>query len=420
MTTAEKLFLSIIKTGDVESMGKIKTDWIDVKEMKQYRYILDHFKTVGVLPPETDFIDKFDIEPTRIVSKPVMYLKELRERYVFTSLAENIPGIMTGVKKGAVKALDQLRELIGNLEVEDHEARDMRYDAVDSRLADYTRRKLTKGVTHLSAGLEVLDKYWYGYGKADLITIAGRAGLGKTWMLIFLALKLADTLTEDQGDVLFISNEMPEDEIADRFDAVKFKLPYAKFLKGELSRVIEAKYRKGLERLKARGSKITFVYNCNTLEMLRAKIDLYKPSAVFIDGSYLMLSKRASELEKIMEITRGLKRTAKDTGTPIVNTTQLRKGTGKSKASTLDGQDELAYGGSYIQDSDLVLRMFQNTDMVYENVIGLDHVKGRRLPPNLTLYLKLNLDGDGIQITEDEDSSPEDDEMPPPAPPAIY
>jgi hypothetical protein len=211
-------------------------------------------------------------------------------------------------------------------------------------------------------------------------------------------------LPDDAGDILFVSNEMPEDEIMERFDSVRFKLPYGKFLAGELDRGEMARYKRGLQKLARNGSRIVFIYNCNTLEELETKIGLYKPSIVFLDGSYLMESQLNEGWEKIVHITRNLKRMSKNHTTPIINTTQLKRGAGKANhGNNLDGQDEFAYGGSFLQDSDIAVRMFQDKHMIYDEQIGIDHVKGRRLPKGLDIRFELRLDVMTLKIVEGEE-----------------
>lgn len=753
MTAAERFFIACLRDEDNETLSKMQVHWIDTKELKQYRYITDYIRDYGENPPLKDFTDKFGHDKASAPSKPKHYLGELTERYLYTALAERMPGIMSGAKKDVKKAINLIKEMIGDIDVTDHTTKDIRYDSgTTERFDEYMGKKKNNGITYMSTGSEFLDKYWHGYRKADLITIGGRAGAGKclgfgteilmddfilkkvqdvkvgdklmgpdgkdrnvlsissgveqmywinqvngiryrvneshilslkvptiktiretigvrkrkylgstttwetvnisvkeylqksdkwknqvkgyksygmefpalsvpidpyflglwlgdghsrelcitnidmpllgycadyaetfggelkrtndpivyrmkgckkladefrelkliknrfavvkgdkhiplsylknsrevrlkllagivdsdgsrsglnsyeitfknktlfdgtvqlarslglfvsiatkevkgtiyhrmhisgntieipvllerkkcterlqikdvlhtgvtvekdtvdiyygftidgdhlfclsdftvthnTWLLILLTLLLEPVVPEEFGDILFVSNEMPEDEIAERFDTVRFRLPYGKFLSGGLNRAEEARYKLGLQRLAKRGSRIVFAYNCNTLEDLESKIHLYKPSIVFVDGSYLMEGKLQEGWEKIVAITRGLKRIAKDTSTPIVNTTQLKRGSGKGTSSKLDGQDEFAYSGSFIQDSDIAIRMFQDKDMIWDGVVGLDHVKGRRLPPELQLIFELNLEVMKLSILEKEEDT---------------
>ena len=70
---------------------------------------------------------------------------------------------------------------------------------------------------------------------------------------------------------------------------------------------------------------------------------LYQPSAVFVDGSYLMESKMQEGWEKIVYITRNLKRLAKNFKTPIINTTQLKRGSSTTASQfSMAGMEDFA------------------------------------------------------------------------------
>lgn len=182
---------------------------------------------------------------------------------------------------------------------------------------------------------------------------------------------------------------MGEEEIKERLDCIKFRLPYERFLKGSLTEREKNRYYRGLDGLKKNKSKIRILYSCQTIDELTTYVGLYKPSAVFIDGSYLMESKMAEGWERIVYITRNLKQIAKNFKVPIINTTQLKRGSSKSGSKfSLDGQDDFAYSSSYSQDSDIAIRMFQDADMKFHDLIGCEVVKGRRVIGGTTLFFR--------------------------------
>ena len=202
---------------------------------------------------------------------------------------------------------------------------------------------------------------------------------------------------------------MGEEEIKERLDCIRFRLPYKRFLEGTLSAREQGRYYKGLEKLKEEKSKIRIVYSCSTIDELATQIGLYQPSAVFIDGSYLMEPGREEGWEKIVYVTRNLKRLAKNTKTPIINTTQLKRGSSKSSSKfALDGQDDFAYSSSYSQDSDIAIRMFQDADMKFHDIVGCEVVKGRRVVSGTTLMFQNDLESMLQSITlPAEDAKPE-------------
>lgn len=417
MTAAEKLFIACLKGKDSKNLSVVQRKWLDGSEVKQYKFIMEYYKGYGEIVGLKTFCDKFKLDASEADARPVHYLNELKERFIFASLSEKVPRILKDLKDDPRDGLHRFQDLVGLLAVDAVESRDTLYsDDVELRKKDYEERMKSLGVTYLSMGAPDLDKTFFGYRKQDLITIGGRAGAGKTWLMCFLVYLLEraiidkEELTEETfGDILFITNEMGEEEIKERLDCIRFRLPYKRFLEGTLTAREQGRYYKGLDKLKGEKSKIRIVYSCSTIDELATQIGLYQPSAVFIDGSYLMEPEREEGWEKIVYVTRNLKRLAKNTKTPIINTTQLKRGSAKSSSKfALDGQDDFAYSSSYSQDSDIAMRMFQDADMKFHDIIGIEVVKGRRVISGTKLMFQNDLESMLQSITlPAEDAEPE-------------
>lgn len=283
-----------------------------------------------------------------------------------------------------------------------------------------SERKQIKNVLHTGIRVEkdVVDTY-YGFtiDGDHLFCLGDFTVTHNTWCIVYLAYLLENVLMEREslrsetfGDILFISNEMGTEEIKERFDCIKFKLPYKSFLEGSLTAREKNRYYRGLEALRETRSKLRIVESCQTIDELSTLMGLYQPSAVFIDGSYLMEGKMQEGWEKIVYITRNLKRIAKSFKTPIINTTQLKRGSNKSGSKfALDGQDDFAYSSSYAQDSDIAIRMFQDADMKFHDLIGCEVVKGRRVVGGTTLVFQNDLSNmlHSITLPADETREPE-------------
>lgn len=401
MTQAEALIVACLKANDSKTLSTIQKDWLEGKERRQYQQVMDYFRTAGELMGVKAFCSKYALSEYDVDSKPLFYLKQLRERYIFAKISDKVPRILTGVKDNPREKLEQLQELVATLASDTTGNNDILYsDDTNERITEYNKRMESLGVTYLSMGSSDMDKLFYGYRKQDLITIGGRAGQGKTWLLCFMAHLLDLVISEYEkvhetklGDIIFVSNEMGEEEIMERLDCIRFRLPYAKFLSGTLSDEDLSRYKRGLRRLRKGKSHIRILYSCMTLDELTTNMGLYQPSAVFIDGSYLMEPKLQEGWEKITFVTRNLKRLAKSFRCPILNTTQLKRKAGvRSSGKTLEGQDDFAYANSFVQDSDIAFRMYQDADMKFHDVVGVEVVKGRRVPAGTSLIFENNLD----------------------------
>lgn len=418
MTAGEQLIVACLKRKDQKIISLIQRKWLDGAEVRQYKFVMDYYREHGELLGLKTFCDKFKLDASEVDSRPAFYLNALKERFIFATMSDNIPKILRGIREDPREKLYELQSLIATLAVDAVESKDTLYsEDTDTRIKDYEERMKSLGVTYLSMGCNDMDSVFYGYRKQDLITFGGKAGQGKSWLLVYLTYLLEKVIKEKSeltgetfGDILFITNEMGEEEIKERIDCLKFRLPYERFLKGTLTEREKGRYYRGLENLKKDRSKIRIVYSCQTIDELATLMGLYQPSAVFIDGSYLMEGKMQEGWEKIVYITRNLKRLAKNFKTPIINTTQLKRGTGKSGSKMAsDGQDDFAYSGSYAQDSDIAIRMFQDVDMKFHDLVGCEVVKGRRVVSGTTLIFQNDLSNmlHSITLPADEERVPE-------------
>lgn len=407
MTAGEKFFIACLVHSDIRTFSKVKKEWLDGVEVRQYRFIQSYLsKSGGELVGVKTFCDKFSLDSKEADSLPDYYFTALRDRYVFTVLADKIPPLLRGVKDAPIEKLTSLRSIISELSLDTSGEDNTLYsDDVSSRKEEYSGRVKTKGITYLSTGCPDMDSIVFGYRRQDLITIGGKSGQGKSWLLCYLAYCVEQVIQEkpdsdSYGDVLFVTNEMSSDEIKERLDCIRFRLPVESFNKGLLLPREKARYFRGLDSLKKNPSKIRIVDYCMTIDDLTTLIGVYQPSIVFLDGSYLMEPRLSETWEKIVYLTRNLKRCAKQFKIPIVNTTQLRRGSAKgaSKLSS-DGQDDFAYSSSYTQDSDIAYRMYSDPDMVFRDLIGLEIVKGRRTVPGTKLMFQNDLLHMSLSIT---------------------
>lgn len=404
MTEGIKLALSCVERAELGYLLRTKTNWLSEEELEMYDFVRDYFTKHGHVPNsrviETEFKDiDFDEAP----AEPKYYYEQVHKRYVYETIALNVPKVLRKVKSDPYDARKRLLDILTEEGIMLSESKLIGHDdnAFD-RFDKYEERKGSGGVLHLSAGHPVLDAVHGGYQVSDLITYAGRSGLGKTFWLCFLAIMAQDALGKEHNDMLFVTNEMPIIELQERMDAIEFQLPYGDFMKGLLTPALERYYQKALLKYK---SRIKFVQNVRTNAELEDIVRTMDPSMCFIDGTYLM-NKQSGQAtwERVQYTTQGIKEIILSTGTPTINTTQMKRGTGKeANTYSLDAQDDFAFGGSFIQDSDLAISMYQNPNMRFRNHVGLQFAKGRRVDPEARMIWKFDLFGMDFDVLLEED-----------------
>jgi len=410
-TVADELFVACLKSKDITTLMKVKKDWLDKDEFQKYREITKYLRLNGELIGVKTFCKVYSLDDSLGDSKSNYYFTKLRERHVKFSLLEKLPDILKAIDKNPMMSLDELKILANAFDMEAEGSKDAHYGENPlKRLVSYKEKILTHGISYLGWGHHILDSVFVGVRQNDLVTIGGRAGAKKTFLLCYLAILIEDYMFANgiDGDILFITNEISDEEIIERQDCIRFKLPYDDFIKGQLSKRYIKTYQRGLEEIEERGSKMIVAYNSSSMTDITTKIDLYKPKIVMIDGSYLINPAEKEGWEKITRITRELKQINKLKNIPVINTTQLTRSGGKNgKATHYDAQEEFAYANSYVQDSDLAIRSYQSPDMIYHMIHGLQVAKGRRVNPLDELMFHANLGTMNFNFSlNDYDSTP--------------
>lgn len=388
----DKLVSALIDANSPLLLGHVEPHWLEPDEEEVFEFIRDYFVSYDYLPTYSVINGKFKTDYPVSHGRFLFHVRELRERSVYKKISLELPSIIRSAKKDPIGTLEKIREFAGTADEDTTKDGDVDYGKnATERLKSYQERVGTGGVTYLSTGDPVLDNLWFGYMKTDLITIAGRSGVGKTWMLLKMLLLVAAILKDDELAIV-VTNEMSVDEFSGRLDCINFQLPYKKFLSGTLSRPEIKRFHEGLKLLEAAKNRIKILPSSNTLKNFEQKVKVYRPKVAFLDGAYMMEPKMQEGWEKTTFITRNLKQIAKNNECPIVQTTQLKKNTGTKKSKlSFDAQDDFAYGSSYVQDSDIAIRMYQTPEMKYVKRVGLDLAKGRRVEEGKDLYFENDL-----------------------------
>lgn len=226
----------------------------------------------------------------------------------------------------------------------------------------------------------------------------------------FMLTLFAEYAVRNKLKVLFVTNEMSNTQIMQRFDAVYFKLPYKELRAGLLPDALEKIYFEGLEKMK-KDVKMVVTQDVHGVNSVGSKIDQYKPDLVLIDGMYLLADDQNSQSrwEGISNISRNLKKLARKKNVPIIATTQFNRASEGVKIDKVT-LSNLGFSDSIGQDADAVLGLFRTKDMEMNNEMKVRMLKVREgEPKDFTLQWDLrHMRFDAIETSDDDSFLPEE------------
>lgn len=239
------------------------------------------------------------------------------------------------------------------------------------------------GPIGLSYGWETLDELSNGGMPGDLVIIAGRPGMGKTWLMLYSALH---RWQKHKIPTVFCSMEIMMLGILQRIAALLLHKPFKQIQKGSLTTQGKKALFAMLDEL-AQGDVPFIVIDGNlaaTVDDIWSYAAQIGAGSVYIDGAYLLRDPKlrgAPKHERVAEIARDIKmRIATDLGIPATTSYQFnremvknaKKDRDKSETlSQLAGSDELG------QLASLVLGLFDDDTIENEVQRNVEIIKGR-------------------------------------------
>jgi KaiC/GvpD/RAD55 family RecA-like ATPase len=190
---------------------------------------------------------------------------------------------------------------------------------VNSYLAELkTRSQHIK--PEFSTGYSSLDRLTRGFPKQNLYVIGAPTNGGKTQFV----LSCIHSLLEQGKRVLYFSTEMPQNEIADRFNAIGAKIPLKELRDGFVSAASKEKLIKFLSSVNTENFIIS-AEDTPTLESVEHAIEKSSPDIVIFDHIHHIKMGSENRRFAVDEFVMGLKKLVLKHDIPCVVTAQLRR-----------------------------------------------------------------------------------------------
>lgn len=237
-------------------------------------------------------------------------------------------------------------------------------------------------ITGLSTGYKMLDQMTAGLQKDELIILAARPGVGKTAFALNVAQNIG---TKTDETVAIFSLEMGAEQLVNRMLCAEGSIHASNLRTGNLSEEEWQKLIIAMGSLSKANIYIDDTPGIRTAE-IRAKcrrLKQEKGSIGLIVIDYLQLIEgtgKENRQQEVSEISRQLKKLAKELSTPVIALSQLSRGV-EQRQDKRPMLSDLRESGSLEQDADIVAFLYredyykrEGEEEVEEEDMGEDNV----------------------------------------------
>jgi len=238
-------------------------------------------------------------------------------------------------------------------------------EAMEQHCDELERRETLGGrIDGLTTGIDALDQKLMGMKPEQLIVVAGRPKMGKTT----LAMCISDHNAVDCGkSVLVYSLEMSVKQLMDKALAHVGSIPLNNLKDGTVTSTHGGELLSASTKI-ANSKLVIYRRKSATINQIRAGARRHKMKygldLLIVDhlGLVNIDDARANAVQRVSEVTRGLKLLAKELDCPVIALSQLNRAL-EMRPNKRPIPSDLRDSGSIEQDADLI--MFVYRDEVY-------------------------------------------------------
>ena len=303
-------------------------------------------------------------EATASSANILRYAEIIRERAVMRRLltaGDEITALATAAGMTLAEKTDRAQALVMAAGGETAGEELVSMDRLTQMLTVDLQQRADRGgqPTGLATRFVDLDAITGGFQQSDLIVVAARPGMGKT----AFALNVAEEAGIAAVPSLFITLEMPAEQLGHRLIADIGRLSMSKIRKGQLTRDEWGEVSGSLDCIRRLPMRISDAYAPTVMQVRamarKARRELGGLGLVVVDYLQLMTGSGDNRAEQIASITRGLKALAKELGCVVIALSQLNRQL-EQRPNKRPVMSDLRESGAIEQDADLILFVYRD------------------------------------------------------------
>ena len=347
---------------------------------KAWQFISESYKKHGELPPLDGIQAAIGIDLSgRDEGQHGFFLDEIFKRRLFIVQKEGIQGVSEKLDskdpEGAAEVWQEIhrkiqRESLTVRKVENllSLARAVKEDYIDAK----------EGKRGIPTPWPAMDDQTLGWQKEDLVLFVGRLGVGKTWTLVICAHRA----WEMGHKVLIISTEMNKRQMARRFFALHFRMPYNEVRRGKLGEFAEKKFFDGLdEMISQEGINIVAGDFDYSIDNVSAVVEDEKPGLLCVDGPYLIKNSGKDRHERVSNNFDDFKKIGKRTSVATITNLQFNRSAKTGQDQTISA-DNIGITDVAGWNADAAYGLMQSEEMRSNGRLNLKALKIREGKPD--------------------------------------
>lgn len=355
---------AVIEQGEWKLVRKATADLFldedDNPELPAFEYVRHHLDTYGQLPTvEVMTAEGHPLSRLRRPATPTYYLDVLRKRKAHTMVNSLHPEFVECMRN---QDMDGLAEVVAQMNQHARQGLSAAEEtnvaeAVGVVMTEYQYAKHNPGLRGAPTGWTTLDMATNGMMGGDLVVIAGRPGMGKSWLLM----EMANACHDEGLPIVVTSMEMGTTQLVRRWLGRRSGYNPNLIRSGELSTYAEEAVMAAAAEMTENGGTVKLLAGNmeKSIASIEAMVTDHEPAVLFVDAAYLLSPsgrKRGyvSRWENISEVVRELKQVAIRYDIPVVISVQFNRNQKNSSRKALDLGD-IAGSDSIPQDASIVL-----------------------------------------------------------------
>lgn len=360
MSAGTNFLRSAIDNGDWQALRRARPEMFTEEELPAFNFARRYHTRYGELPP-VDVMQQegHHLPSPRRVASTDYWLDTVKRRYAYTKVDELHPRLASAMSsQNTDDMLAVLREMVAEAAIAvGSEGYSTLREEINAVREDYLWARSHPGLRGIPSGWPTLDTATMGMMGGDVVVIAGRPSMGKSYLLM----EMANAAHLDGNSIAVVTMEMSRIQLVRRLVGRRSGFNPNSIRAGELGTYNHEQLLAILDAMENDDVPIHIMAGDmrKSVSGIESMVLEFAPKALFVDAAYLLTPSGqrqgyVSKWESISEVICELKQLATRYDIPVIISVQFNRNQKSNSKKELDMAD-IAGSDSIPQDASIVL-----------------------------------------------------------------